>query len=272
MDMSSLLEEKHIQRNRNDIAQAARDFAANRGMDVEVTVRNNLRFDELADLIEKQNPVILQPAAADNYLICVGYIRQGTEEYLITADPNKIIIEEVSHSDLVLGTSDWAKRERERSKLDDKRFGLVKRDMNFQLTGVLKPGVEITDWKQGKYTAYVIRNFDVTEASFEKYLKFIKASPEILIWPSFGEKEFKKQAGEWIPLGTSVNDAEQIMKEKEFNCRRYTQKATEYCPAYEVLSCKRYGPDFLAAKQRWDVSLKVKDGKIVEVSAMSGGY
>jgi hypothetical protein len=259
MDMSDLLDEKYFKRNKNDISLAVKDFAANRGMDVEVTVRNDMRFDELADLIDKQNPVILQVAAADNYLICVGYIMQGTEKYLITADPNKIMIEEYSHADKIL-------------KSMERKEGLAKRDMKIKITNDLQPGMEISDWKSGKYTAFIIRNFDVTEASFEKYLNFIKSSPDILIWPSFGAKEFKKQVGEWIPLGTSVSDAERIMKGKEFNCRRRTETATKYYAEYEELSCERYGPDLIGARQRWNVHLTIKDGKIAEVGTMSGGY
>jgi hypothetical protein len=255
MDLSYLLEEKYLQRNGNDIVRATRDFAAYRGMEVEVIVRGDFRFDEIADFIDHQNPIILQDKVADNYLICVGYLRRGTEEYLITADPNIIKCEEHSPDLKVAGMKDKI---------------LV--DMKLKMVNDLQSGVEITDWKSGNYTAYVIRNFKTTEASFEKYLKFIIASPEIDIGPPLDEEEFKKQASEWIPLGISVSDAEKIMKTKEFKCERYTYKATNNYPAYEELLCLRYGPVILMSKQCWNISLKIKDEKIVEVGARSGGY
>jgi hypothetical protein len=37
----------------------------------------------------------------------------------------------------------------------------------------MKQGIEITDYHTGSYTAYVIRDFQLTGDSFEKYMKFL---------------------------------------------------------------------------------------------------
>ena len=166
--------EKYLKKNRNDIARAARDFAANRGLDVEVLTSDNFRFDELANFIDHNNPIILQQTGIDNYLICVGYIRRSTEEYLITIDLNKIVFDEVSRADLTLGKGELARRVREMRKLDDKKFGLMKGDKKIILAGDITPGIEITDYRSGSYTAFIIKDFKLTEGSFEKYLKLIK--------------------------------------------------------------------------------------------------
>jgi hypothetical protein len=167
--------EKYLKRNRNDIARAARDFAANRGLDIEVIVRDDLNYDDLINFIDNKNPIILQQTTTDNYLICVGYIRHGTDEYLITVDLNKIMFTELSRADLVVGKGKWAQKSREISKEYDKTHGLIKGDLTIKYTGGMQPGIEITDYRSGSYTAYVIKNFKLTEESFEKYLKSIKA-------------------------------------------------------------------------------------------------
>ena len=173
VDVSRAIE-KYLKRNRDNIARAARDFATNRGLDVEVLTRDNFRFDELANFIDHKNPIILQQTTTDNYLICVGYIRQSTEEYLITVDLNKLMFAEISRADLVVGKGKWARSEREISKNEDQRFGLMKGDKKIKLIGDISPGIEITDYRPGSYTAFVIKDFKLTEASFEKYMKFLK--------------------------------------------------------------------------------------------------
>ncbi len=290
VDMSRVIEENYLQRNGNDITRAARNFAVKRGLDVEVIARDNFRFDELVNFIDNNNPVIMQQSVTgnklskyiglteDNYLICVGYIRRGTEEYLITADLNKIIFDEVSHADFGKSKekgripSDAGRKLQEKLKEMDKQFGLQKGDKTVNLTRDMPTGIEIMDYRPGNYTAYVIRDFKVTEVSYEKYLEYIKASYEISVEPSYRETEFKTQASKWIPLGTSVSDAERIMKGKKFDCRRYNEKATDTYPAYEVLSCERYGLEVMGARQRWNVYFKIKDEKISETGAYSGGY
>lgn len=171
---TALVMEKYLRRNRNDLVRAARDFAANRGLAVDVIVREYLRFDEIAGFLDNDNPIIIHETATDNFLICVGYIRSSTEEYLITVDLNKIMFAEVSRASLVIGKGKLAKRVKEISEEDDKRFGLLKDDQKLNLKGALQIGIEITDYRQGDYTVYVIKNFKLTEASFEKYLKLLK--------------------------------------------------------------------------------------------------
>ncbi len=171
---TALVMEKYLRRNRNDIARATRDFAANRGLAVDVHAGKHLRFDEIAGFIDRNIPIILNPIATDNYLICVGYIKRSTEEYLITVDLNKILFEEVSHADGIIGKGEWAKKRRETAKQYDKQFGLLKGDKKFNLKGTLQVGIGITDYRQGDYAGYVITDFKLTEDSFENYLRLLK--------------------------------------------------------------------------------------------------
>ena len=50
----------------------------------------------------------------------------------------------------------------------------MKGDKKIKLIGDISPGIEITDYRPGSYTAFVIKDFKLTEASFEKYMKFLK--------------------------------------------------------------------------------------------------
>ena len=93
--------------------------------------------------------------------------------------------------------------------------------------------------------------------------------------PSIYEAKFKKQVIGWIPLGTSVIDAERTMKAKGFDVTRRAHEATEYTPAHEELACRRTGSVLVAlsgARQRWHVNLDIKDEKIVCVNADCGGW
>lgn len=165
--------EQYLERNKNDIVGTVRDFAMNRALDVEIIVREDFRFDEITSFIDNQNPIILQSPATDNYLICVGYIKRGAEEYLITSDPHRIMHRDVSHAYFVRGTSEGAREERERAKGKDAKHGLIKIDMEFQVEGDRQQGITITDWNPGKYIGYVIRGFKVTESSISNQYRIL---------------------------------------------------------------------------------------------------
>ena len=161
----SRIMEQYLQRNKNDIARTARDFAMNRALDVEIIVRDDFRFDKVTSFIDNQNPIILQTPATDDYVICLGYIKHGAEEYLITADPHRIMHRNVSHAYFVRGTSEGAREEKERAKEKDTKHGLIKIDREFQVEGDMQQGISVTDWNSGRYIGYVIRDFKVTENS-----------------------------------------------------------------------------------------------------------
>ena len=99
--------------------------------------------------------------------------------------------------------------------------------------------------------------------------------------PSFYQSTFRKQVAEWIPIGSAVVDAEKIMKAKGFCVERIAVESSSYDSAHEELNCSRKGGAeptsvlmlvFTGATQRWTVSLRIKEERIDDIIAFSGGY
>lgn len=163
----SLLIEKYLANGRGDIPNAAESFASRRAYNAVVISKENPAFDDIADTILRNKPLILQEAGSDAILICIGFLNKDGIPYVITADPEKIELEDVSNADFILGQGEMARRAREAAKGFDNQFGLAKRDRKVPLAGEIPAGVEIVSWRQGAYKSFSV-DFMITEQSVER--------------------------------------------------------------------------------------------------------
>jgi hypothetical protein len=165
-DFSRLIE-KYLSENRRDLVKATKAFAAKRAYAAEIVKKEGPAFSYVVDSIAKKEPLVLQQAGTDNFIVCIGFLAKGGTPYVITADPGVIDFEEVSNADFILGGGEMARLAREQAKELDKQYGLAKEDRTFHVSGELPRGVEINKWGQGNFVSYSI-DFFVTEQSVDK--------------------------------------------------------------------------------------------------------
>jgi hypothetical protein len=81
------------------------------------------------------------------------------------------------------------------------------------------------------------------------------------------------QVRNWIPIGTSLADARQIMELHHFTCSEITNGNFANLKFADYLYCDRRMPDSHLAPgtmQRWQAALVLTDGKVSDVLVMTG--
>jgi hypothetical protein len=81
------------------------------------------------------------------------------------------------------------------------------------------------------------------------------------------------QIQSWVPVGTSLADAQHIMQQHHFTCSVMTNSSFGDSKAVVFLYCDRHVADRQATRvvvRRWQVALIVSDGKISAVRLSTG--
>jgi len=78
-------------------------------------------------------------------------------------------------------------------------------------------------------------------------------------------EKFNRQVQEWVPLGTSVADAERIMGQHGFECSLLTRDHPFNAYGVDYLDCDKEQ----VRLHDWNVKLFLKDGKVSRYGPMS---